>query len=279
MNFEISTWYDTWNKTGLDNLVQQKVPLQYASRYNLAFGVFSAVTNGYTLNLNAPYAEEVLGQIRAQTPSGVLIYAGTDTEGTGLSATVADNRQNKNRSTANIVGYLLNLGLNGMCIDAEENGREDVPELVAQLGPSFKENGLGIAVSAPWPVKGPVKLYGDGAVDPVDAFNAYVDAVELQDYSSNNEPQATVWTRAGVKAAILMGGICTENSGVQTSIQTTKDSTLFALQNGMRGMFSWRLDNDHGLQHEKEDVEPTFTGAKTIYDTFRGQGRVAAPGH
>jgi hypothetical protein len=31
------------------------------------------------------------------------------------------------------------------------------------------------------------------------------------------------------------------------------------------------LDNDHGLQGTEEDVQPTFTGAKTAYDTVHGQ--------
>ena len=273
MSFEITTWYDTWNKTGLDNLVQKKVPLHYADRCNLAFGIFEPVSNGYSFNLNGSYADQVLSQIRAQAPS-VLIYAGTDPGGTGLSDTVADNHQNKNRSTANIVSYLVGLGLNGIVIDAEESGMDDVPELVTQLGPSFKENGLGIAVSAPWPKGGPVELYGKGAVA---AFNQYVNAIELQDYSSSNKPQAGVWIEKGIHAAILVGGVCTENSGVQTSLQTIADSTLFALEKKMRGMFSWRLDNDHGLHGEEEDIDPTFTGAKTIYDTVRGhaaaQGR------
>ena len=268
MSFEIATWYDTWNSTGLDNLVQGKVPLNYASRYNLAFGVFESGANGYHLTLNGAFPGQVLTQIRMQAP-GVLIYAGTDPGGTGLSATVADNRLHNNRSTANIVAYLRQQGLNGIAIDAEESGMGDVAELVSQLGPSFKAADLGIAVSAPWPSSGPVGLYGQGAVA---ALNQHVDAVELQDYSSGNTPNATIWIRAGVRAAILMGGVCTENSDVQTSLQTTADSTLFALQNQLRGMFSWRLDNDHGLEGQKEDVEPTFTGAKTIYDTVQAHG-------
>jgi hypothetical protein len=40
----------------------------------------------------------------------------------------------------------------------------------------------------------------------------------------------------------------------------------------LRGMFGWRLDNDHGLQGQEEDVEPTFTGAKAIYDTVQAHG-------
>ena len=67
------------------------------------------------------------------------------------------------------------------------------------------------------------------------------------------------------------------NSDVQTSLQTIADSTLFALQNQLRGMFSWRLDNDHGLQGQNEDVEPTFTGAKTIYDTVQARGAAPTP--
>jgi hypothetical protein len=273
MSFEIATWYDTWNSTGLDNLVQGKVPLDYASRYNLAFGVFEFGANGYYLTLNGPFTGQVLTQIRLQAPA-VLIYAGTDPGGTGLSAAVADNRLHNNRSTTNIVAYLRQHGLNGIAIDAEESGRGDVAELVSQLGPSFKAAGLGIAVSAPWPSEGPVCLYGQGAVA---AFNQNVDAVELQDYSSKNTPNATIWIREGVRAAILMGGVCTENSDVQTSLQTTADSTLSALQNQLRGMFSWRLDNDHGLQGQNEDVEPTFTGAKTIYDTVQARGAAPTP--
>jgi hypothetical protein len=271
MSFEIATWYDTWNSTGLDNLVQRKVPLNYARRYNLAFGVFESCAKGYCLTLNGAFASQVLTQIRRQAPDA-LIYAGTDPGGTGLSATVADNRRFNNRSTENIVAYLQQQGLNGIAIDAEESGRGDVAELVSQLGPRFKEAGLGIAVSAPWPSMGPAGLYGEGAVA---AFNQHVDAIELQDYSSRNTPNATAWIQAGVRAAILMGGVCTENSGVQTSLQNTAASTLFALKNQLRGMFSWRLDNDHGLQGQKEDIEPTFTGAKTIYDTVQAHGNGA----
>ena len=271
MSFEIATWYDTWNITGLENLVQQKVPLSYASRYNLAFGEFVPVASGYSVDLNAQCASQVLAQIRSQAP-GVLIYAGVGD--TGLSAAVIDNRQNKNRSTANIVAYLQQQGLNGVSIDSESDGMGYVAELVTQLGPSFRTAGLGIAVSVPWPGNGPVALYGKNAVA---AFNQYVDALELQDYSSDSTPaDAAVWIQAKVPAAILMGGVCTENSGVQTSLENTAAWTLYALQNQLRGMFSWRLDNDHGLDGTNEDVDPTFTGAKTIYDTV--QGAVAAAG-
>jgi GH18 family chitinase len=272
MSFEIATWYDTWNSTGLDNLVQQKVPLNYAVRYNLAFGEFVAVANGYTVDLNAQFASQVLAQIRKQAP-GVLIYAGVGD--TGLSATVADNRENDNRSTTNIVAYLQQQGLDGITIDSESDGMSDVAELVSQLGPSFKAANLGIAVSVPWPASGPEELYGQNAVA---AFNQHVDALELQDYSSSGTPaDVPVWINAGVPASILMGGVSTENGNVQTSLEDTAAWTEYALQNGLRGMFSWRLDNDHGQDGTQEDVDPTFTGAKTIYDTVQaGAGAAAA---
>ncbi|HEX8565813.1 MAG TPA: hypothetical protein VF648_09085 [Pyrinomonadaceae bacterium] len=144
-----------------------------------------------------------------------------------------------------------------------------VAEFVTQLGTSFKAAGLGIAVSAPWHGNGPTELYGNNAVQ---AFNDNVDVVELQDYSSwggtpNNAP---VWTKAGVKASILMGGARTENGNAQTSLEDTENWTKYAMQHGLKGMFSWRLDNDHGTQSTDEDVDPTFTGAKTIYDTVSG---------
>jgi hypothetical protein len=272
MSFEIATWYDTWNSTGLENLVQKKVPLNYATRYNLAFGQFVPVANGYSVDLNAKYASQVLEQIRTQAP-GVLIYAGVGD--TGLSATVADNRENGNRSTANIVGYLQQQGLNGISIDAESDGMSDVAELVSQLGPTFKAAGFGIAVSVPWPATGPVGLYGEHAVA---AFNEFVDALELQDYSSGGTPaDVPVWINAGVSASILMGGVATENGNVQTSLQDTAAWTEYALENGLRGMFSWRLDNDHGQQGTEEDVDPTFTGAKTIWTTVQN-GAVAKTG-
>lgn len=265
MSFEIATWYDTWNSTGLANLVAQTVPLQYASRYNLAFGEFVAVSNGYTVDLNAKYASQVLAQLKAQA-SDALIYAGVGD--TGLAATVADNAANGNRSTANIVAYLQQQGLNGITIDSESDGMSSVAELVTQLGPSFQAAGLGIAVSVPWPGNGPVELYGANAVT---AFNQYVNAAELQDYSSGGTPaDVKVWIKAGVDASILMGGVATENGGPQTSLADTAAWTKSALKSQIRGMFSWRLDNDHGTHGEEEDVDPTFTGAKTIYETVQG---------
>jgi GH18 family chitinase len=272
MSFEIATWYDNWNAIGLQNLVQKQVPLGLATRYNLAFAQFVAGTNGYTAILNQKYASQVLAQIKAQAP-GVVIYAGVGD--TGLVETVADNRANKNRSTANIVKYLQQQGLKGITIDSEDrNGAmAAVPELVTQLGPSFKAAGLGIAVSVPWPDNGPDVYYGKNAVA---AFNQHVDALELQDYSSDPPaPNAPTWIAAKVKASILMGGVCTENSDVQTSLADTAAWTTFALKHGLRGMFSWRLDNDHGLQGQKEDVQPTFTGAKAIYATVQKHGTSA----
>ncbi len=264
--FEIATWYDTWNQLGLDNLANKTVPLDYATRYNLAFGQLSgSAAAGYTPEMTGQFADAVKGQILGQAP-GVVIYAGLGD--TGIAETVADNNQNQNRSTKNIVAWLQDNGYSGISIDAEGDGMSSVAEFVKQLGPSFKAAGLGIAVSAPWPESGPTQLYGN---DAVQAFNDNVDAVELQDYSSSGTPtDAPVWTAARVKASILMGGACTENSGVQTSLPDTKSWTQYALQNGLRGLFSWRLDNDHGTHGTEEDVDPTFTGAKTIYDTVTG---------
>jgi hypothetical protein len=265
--FEIATWYDTWNQLGLDNLANKLVPLNYATRYNLAFGQLSASAAGYTPEMTGPYADAVKGQILSQAPS-VVVYAGLGD--TGIADAVADNNQNDNRSTKNIVAWLQGNGYGGISIDAENNNWPPpympyVAEFVIQLGPSFKAAGLGIAVSAPWPSEGPGTLYGDKAVQ---AFNDNVDAVELQDYSSTStSADAPVWTGAGVEASILMGGVCTENSDVQTSLPDTQSWTQWAMQNGLGGMFSWRLDNDHGTHGQEEDVDPTFTGAKTVYDT------------
>jgi len=274
MSFEIVTWYDTWNATGLNNLVQKKVPLNYATRYNLAFGGLLPAANGYTLDMAAPYAAQVLNQIQTQAP-GVLVYASIGPGGENLVATVTDNANNNNRSSANIVAYLQQQGMQGISIDVESfEVMKHVPQLVTQIGPLFKQAGLGIAVSAPWPGQGPALLYGDGAVA---AFNQYVDAIELQDYSSQGGTPVNLgaWLKAGIPAGILTGGVCTENSDAQTSLDDTAAWTLFALQNQLRGMFSWRLDNDHGLDGENEDVEPTFTGAKKIYDTVQGYNKAS----
>lgn len=262
-SFEIATWYDTWNQTGLNNLINKIVPLNYATRYNLAFGQLSPVASGgYSVEMTGQYADQVKQQIQAQAP-GVLIYAGLGD--TGISDAVADNNQNQNRSTNNIVAWLQANGYNGISIDAENVGMSSVAEFVTQLGPAFRAAGLGIAVSAPWPGDGPRFLYGDNAVQ---AFNDNVDAIELQDYSSSGTPSdAPVWVKAGIHANILMGGVSTENGNAQTSLSDTQAWTEYALQHGLGGMFSWRLDNDHGTQGQEEDVDPTFTGAQTIYQT------------
>lgn len=264
--FEIATWYDTWNQTGLNNLVNKIVPLNYATRYNLAFGQLAGTeTSGYNIEMTGQFADQVKEQILGQA-AGAVIYAGLGD--TGIAETVNDNNQNQNRSTKNIVTWLTDNGYNGISIDAEGSGMSFVAEFVTQLSQDFKAAGLGIAVSVPWPGIGPVELYGNNAVQ---AFNDNVDALELQDYSSSGTPDdVPVWIEAGVKASILMGGACTENGNAQTSLTDTQSWTQYALQNNIKGMFSWRLDNDHGTQGTEEDVDPTFTGAKTIYDTVTG---------
>ena len=80
-------------------------------------------------HLNAQFAAQNLDQIKTQAP-GALIYAGVGD--TGLVATVADNRDNANRSTANIVAYLQQQGLNGISIDSEGDGMSSVVELVPE---------------------------------------------------------------------------------------------------------------------------------------------------
>lgn len=212
-----------------------------------------------------------MAQIREQAPT-VRIYAGAGD--TGLAETVLDNAQNENRSTANIVAYLKQQGLDGIAIDAERGGMPGVAQLVRQLSPAFKAAGLGIAVSVPWPMNGPANLYGD---DAVAAFNLCVDAVELQDYSSAGTPaDVQRWMDDGVRGAILMGGVSTENGDAQTSLADTVAWTTFALQHGLRGMFSWRLDNDHGAHGQEEDVDPTYTGAAAICNTVRTAGKATA---
>jgi len=275
-SFQIATWYDTWNATGLSNLVSKSVPLNYATRYNLAFAsLVASGSSGYTVQMTGQYADQVKTQIATQAPSA-LIYVGLGS--TGLADTVADNTQHKNRSTANIVSWLQANGYDGVSIDAEESdAMSAVATFVTQLGPSFRTAGLGIAVSAPWPSTGPTGLYGDNAVK---IFNENVDWVELQDYSSSGtQTDAQAWTDAGVNASILMGGVSTENGVYQTSLADTAAWTQWALKNGLGGMFSWRIDNDH-CTGPGEDQDPTFTGAKTIYDTVYGtsveSGKAAA---
>jgi len=267
-SFQLATWYDTWNATGLANLVNKIVPLQYATRYNLAFGELVVVpAAGFAPQMTGQYAAAVNAQIRAQAP-GAEIYAGLGS--TGIAMTVADNLTHNNRSTANIVAWLQANGYDGVSIDAEESdAMAFVAEFVMQLGPAFRAKGLGIAVSVPWPGNGPVSLYGEYAVK---AFNENVNWAELQDYSSSGtQSDAQAWTDAGVNASILMGGVSTENGIYQTSLSDTAAWTQWALQNGLGGMFSWRLDNDH-CAGSGEDQDPTFTGAKTIYDTVYGLG-------
>mgnify|MGYP002783569026 CR=1 FL=1 len=265
--FQIATWYDTWNQTGLDNLVNGIVPLNLAGRYNLAF--FSLVaqsSGGYAPGGAGQFASQVQAQILKQAPTAV-VYIGLGS--TGIAAAVADNTANNNRSTANIVAWLKANGYSGISIDAEEYAvMQVVPDFVTQLGPSFQAAGLGIAISVPWPGGGPTNLYGAGAVQ---AFNAYVDVLELQDYSSAGTPiDAPIWISAGIPASKLMGGVSTENGQYLTSLSDTQAWTQYALQNGLQGMFSWRLDNDGTPPGSPEDVGPTFTGAQMIYDTAAG---------
>ena len=259
--FEITTWYDTWNQLGLNNLINKLVPLKYATRYNLAFGNLAVIpSGGYTVVMPGPYTDAVKAQITLQAP-GAIIYASlTDP---CIPEAVQDNNQYGNRSTKNIVSWLVTNGYRGVSIDAESSGMSSICDFVQQLSPAFKAAGLGIAVSVPWPGNGPASLYGSNAVQ---VFNACVDKIELQDYSSESTPaDAQVWLNAGINPLLLQGGVSTENGNVTTPLPDVRAWTKYAMQAGLGGMFSWRMDNDH--TKGGEDDQPTFTGAKMIYDT------------
>ncbi|MBO0663920.1 hypothetical protein LQ948_14895 [Jiella sp. MQZ9-1] len=201
-NFEIATWYDTWNERGLLHLKTRSVPLGYATRYNLAFAKLSpAPEGGYTVEMTGQYADAVKQAILNQAKNAaIFVGLGDD----GIPEAVADNNANHNRSTNNIVAWLNGGGYSGVSIDAESQAMRFVAEFVTQLGPSFEAAGLKIAVSVPWPVRGPTAFYGPGAVQ---AFNAHVAVLELQDYSAAGTPSdVPVWIEAGVSAGLLMGG-------------------------------------------------------------------------
>ena len=132
MQCEIATWYDNWNSIGLANLVAKKVPLTYATRYNLAFASLLTSPDGYTLGLDQQFGSQVLAQIRQQAPAARICAGIGDA---GIAETVADNLQHTNRSTANIVAYLKEQALDGMTIDAEGAGMSSVTALLSQLSP------------------------------------------------------------------------------------------------------------------------------------------------
>jgi hypothetical protein len=260
--FEITTWYDTWNELGWNNLVNKIVPLQYATRYNLAFGNLTAnPSGGYTVVMPGPYSDKVKAQIVSQAPGAIIYSSLTDPL---IPEAVQDNNQYNNRSTKNIASWLIANGYRGVSIDAESTGMSAVCDFVQQLSPVFRSNGLGIAVSVPWPGNGPTALYGSNAVQ---VFNEFVDKIELQDYSSpqGTPTDAPVWLQAGINPALLQGGVSTEIGAYTTPLPDVQAWTKYAMQAGLGGMFSWRLDNDH--TNGEEDDQPTFTGAKMVYDT------------
>ncbi len=213
--FELVTWYDTWNEAGLQNLQNGRVPLGYATRYNLAFGHLAEQADGaYSVVMEA-FAAQVKDLILQQAPTGVKIYASTRPPLTsGIADAVDDNRWHDNRSTTAIVAWLKANGYGGLVIDEEDPsvmwdsflGRDVPPHFVEQLGPSFKKAGLEIIVSAPpVPYSGPSNVYGPPRA--VELFMAHVAAIELQDYSDHGTiDDANKWIVAGIPAEMLLGG-------------------------------------------------------------------------
>lgn len=278
-SLELVTWYDTWNKVGFQNLRDRRVPLQYATRYNLAFGHLVKQADGAYSMVMGEFAAQIKELILEQAP-GAAIFASTRPSKSGIRAAVEDNRLHNNRSTTAIVGWLKANGYRGLVIDEEDSDvmkdlfKRDVVHFIEQLGPSFKKAGLDIIVSAPFPNNKPSELYGPRAVE---VFKAHVAAIELQDYSARGtKVDALTWINAGIPARMLLGGVCTERDApgqhVQTSLEAIKIWTTAARDLGLRGMFSWRLDNDYA--GTGEDDEPTFAGAKTAYETAQAHALI-----
>lgn len=286
-SLELSTYYTTWNPHGLAALQAGTVPLDLASRYNVAFAAFVPGPDGPTVAFpDDSYGPQIIDELRTGAPTAAIYVTVGDA---GMVDCIADDR-----CAPNIAQHLVDQGLHGIEIDAEDlTVMRNVPALVSQLGPAFRPKGLKISVSVPWNAPptpagfgadagcivdyvafGPC-LYGDDPAAVLATFAANVDAIELQTYSVANAPpnpdkiavDASAWVHPGspVTFARLVGGISSEPGKYQTADSDIEAWTQFAADNGMQGMFSWRLDNDHTDPTKGEGIDPTYAGARALH--------------
>merc|ERR1712179_254222 len=80
---------------------------------------------------------------------------------------------------------------------------------------------------------------------------------------------ATFETRFGIPKSTLLGAIECEPGWNPDSCIVSK--TQYAVKNGLQGMMSFRIDNDHGPA-QTFPRQPTYHGHKLMHDTAKSAG-------
>ena len=181
-----------------------------------------------------------------------------------------------------IVKFLTDNNFNGLDLDIESN-TSIIEPILKQLAPAFNKNNLILSVS----------VY----LDPINYGDlSYADLVGVQNYGAgdNNldsfKTTMTKWKGFLGSYDKLLGGIssercrfvsgaCTQNDAYTSSenvrawsryaigLDGDKCLTLIDDDHKLKGMFSWRLDNDNS--RKGEDVNPTFAYAKLLHSCMK----------
>eukprot|EP00927_Polykrikos_kofoidii_P036057 TRINITY_DN3048_c0_g1_i5.p1 TRINITY_DN3048_c0_g1~~TRINITY_DN3048_c0_g1_i5.p1 ORF type:complete len:429 (+),score=60.54 TRINITY_DN3048_c0_g1_i5:105-1289(+) len=104
---------------------------------------------------------------------------------------------------------------------------------------------------------------------------AYVEAEAMGLTRENARQMGVEWKVAGLPKNMIVGGVCTECDGSQfDSLATIESKARYACKSKLRGMMSWRIDNDN-FEHngvcaagwpKPKGSGPTFKGVRRLKD-------------
>lgn len=260
----VAQYFGIWGDQTWNQRLRQDTPFDECTRLYLAFGKIVQSDShdfGIAIDGDPDHVTQLMSQARNLNPAiEIYLTVGGDGGGTSYGGAAQDSG-----FAHRVRDFLTETGLDGLDVDWEQDlDRDLLNKLISNLSAELRDKNLGLTLDV-WP-------YVDAAYD-MHLLSEKLDAVNIMSYGTGLD-LATIaksYHEAGLPYKQMIGGIITDvgyNQFGGTVDTLGADGTIaakanFALEAGLAGMMSWRLDCDY-ISPDNPDY-PTYQGARALW--------------
>ena len=262
----VAQFFGIFSEGTWDMKFRSDTPFDKLNRLYVAFAKIVQIDNHFTIDFDgdSDHITDIFDRMQQVNPDAE-IFLSLGGDGSSNSFGGAANDPN---FAPNIKNFLLDHGFDGLDIDWEAGlDKTNLNKLLNNLFGEFSAVNLKITLDV-WP-------YMVNAYD-ITVFSQALDQINIMSYGTglNLIDSVNQFIEAGLSPSKIIGGIITARSfnqfggGVDTlgSDGTIAAKALYAVSNGLAGMFEWRLDNDYTLIDNSD--YPTYQGAMDLWQSL-----------
>lgn len=275
----IGQYFYMGDEENWENKLRDDTPFDKLTRLYIAFsgiddqGKLAFKSSGRTPTIQKHRLEQLMQACRCKNPTAEIFisthYSSWADYGMTDRPKFSKAAQNPEGFADSVVSFLRSYKLDGYDMDWEDGIDKDLlMKLLSVLNTKLKEQKYKLTVAV-WQLPD-----GYGYPDNLTEMGKLVDQINIMSYGGGSEAlheSVDAYTRKGISKEKIIGGIQTEEC--LDDEKAIKAKCQYAVQNGLAGMFAWRLDNDYSTyidEKEKEKKEgkkkSTYQGAIYLYN-------------